>query len=283
MKTNQYIKIDTGIRNWGWWSDPNVCALWLHLLILANYADGESNGVAVPRGSLITSIRNLSKETGLTVQQTRTALRKLLSTREITQLTTQAYTLITICKYDSYQTRQYVANKASNIVSNTPSNTQPTHNQHTTNTHSTHITKINTKEIEKEIYKEKEKKGDGELPVSSDAYAKFVRWSEQNAPTTLRMKSPMTEEEFRKLKEAYGSDAIMDVLGRMENCVRLEKKYKSCYLTAINWIKISRRNGNINQQNAGAARRGPADTREFESGDASDWGKAGVRVIRKEE
>jgi len=61
------------------------------------------HSIKIERGSFITSLPNLSEETGLTVQQTRTALDKLISTGNITNKSYTKYRVITIQNYDNYQ------------------------------------------------------------------------------------------------------------------------------------------------------------------------------------
>jgi len=83
--------------------------------------DKKWRGEIIKRGSFITSLANLSEETGLTVQQTRSTLNKLISTHEITKQTTPHYTRITVNNYDEYQTN------------NKPNNKQATNKQQTSN------------------------------------------------------------------------------------------------------------------------------------------------------
>ena len=58
----------------------------------------------MPRGSFVTSIKQLSIELGLTSDEIRTALKHLIKTGEITKQTTNKYTVITVSNYHLYQT-----------------------------------------------------------------------------------------------------------------------------------------------------------------------------------
>lgn len=91
------------MSEWEWYRDTNVMALFIHILFLANWEDKKWQGKIIKRGSFITSIDHLSLESGLTMQQTRTVLDKLINTGEINKQTTNKYTLITINKYNDYQ------------------------------------------------------------------------------------------------------------------------------------------------------------------------------------
>ena len=98
-----WIKIFRRFLDWEWYSDGNMVRLFLHLLLRANYEDKRWRGMVVSRGQLITSLESLSNETHLSVRNIRTCLQRLLETGEIDKQTTSKFTIITICKYDSYQ------------------------------------------------------------------------------------------------------------------------------------------------------------------------------------
>ena len=91
------------MTDWEWYKDTNVLSLFIHILFLANWEDKQWQGTTIKRGSFITSVEHLALESGLTVQQTRTVLDKLISTGEINKQTTNKYTLIIVNKYNDYQ------------------------------------------------------------------------------------------------------------------------------------------------------------------------------------
>lgn len=98
-----WIKIYYKIKDWEWYGDPNMVALWLHLLISANWKDKKWHGVDIKRGQFVTSVTKLSEATGLTTRQTRVCLERLEESKQIVKQTTSHYTIITICNYDNYQ------------------------------------------------------------------------------------------------------------------------------------------------------------------------------------
>jgi len=100
---NGYIKIDRGIMDWEWWDDDKVLKLWLTVLLLANWEDKKWHGKDIPRGSFWTSIESLSEASGLSTQEVRTALCKLISTGELTSKATNHGRLITVVKYGVFQ------------------------------------------------------------------------------------------------------------------------------------------------------------------------------------
>ena len=116
-----YIKIYRQLLNWEWYGDMPTKSLFLHCLLKANHKAKKWQGVTIKAGSFVTSYKKLSIETGLTVQQVRTALNRLKSTCEITQQTTSRFTVISIKNWVEYQ------------EDNTQSNKRITNNQQTNN------------------------------------------------------------------------------------------------------------------------------------------------------
>ena len=116
---NSWISIHRKFKDWQWYKNVNVKTIFLHLLLKANFKDNYWGNVLVKRGQVVTSIEHLSDETGLTVQQTRTAINKLKSTGEITIKSTSKYSLVTIEKYDFYQqSNKKTTNKLTNQITN---------------------------------------------------------------------------------------------------------------------------------------------------------------------
>lgn len=98
-----WIKLHRKILDWEWYTDAPVRILFEHLLLTANYEDKKWKGMTIKRGQKVTSIGHLSKETGLTVRQVRTALQKLEKTKNVTSKATNKFTLVTIENYGLYQ------------------------------------------------------------------------------------------------------------------------------------------------------------------------------------
>ena len=98
-----YVKINRNILNWGWYNNLKTCHMFIHLVIRANYKENVFMGVKIERGQLATSHRTLANETGLTVDEIRTALKHLVSTNEITITRHSKFLVITVLKYSDYQ------------------------------------------------------------------------------------------------------------------------------------------------------------------------------------
>ena len=113
-----YIKLDRSLLKWEWKDDPYMVALWIEILLQANWEDRRWHGNEYEKGSFPTSVQKLAKGTGLTVQQTRTCLNRLKSTNEITIESTKAGTKIKVVKWAEYQGFDPDINKQINIQSN---------------------------------------------------------------------------------------------------------------------------------------------------------------------
>jgi hypothetical protein len=90
------------ILNWEWFKDQNILQLYIYCLIKAKETDTFYKGIEVKRGSFVTTLKDISEETGLSMRQTRTAIERLKTTRNLTSKTTNKFTILTICKYDDY-------------------------------------------------------------------------------------------------------------------------------------------------------------------------------------
>lgn len=106
----EYIKLFRRMTRWEWYTDINTKTLFLHCLLKANWKAGKWHGYSYKRGQFITSLRNLAKESGLTVQQTRTALKHLISTGELTSWSDSKIRLITVVSFDKFQQANNQAN-----------------------------------------------------------------------------------------------------------------------------------------------------------------------------
>lgn len=142
-----YIKINRSILDWEWYFDNNTKILFLHMLLKANWKKGKFKGVEIDRGSFASSYQSLSTETGLSIQNVRTSVRKLKSTGEITVTKYAKFSVFTINKYSSYQN------------TNKQSNAQSTGNQQATNSQLTTIEE-GKKERKKEKYYSRSAKKD---------------------------------------------------------------------------------------------------------------------------
>lgn len=101
-----FVTLYRSILDWEWYTDLPTKAVFIHCVLKANYEDCNWRGTELKRGQFITSIQKLASETGLSDRQTRTALSKLESTSEVTIKTTNKFSIVTVCNYDSYQSKK---------------------------------------------------------------------------------------------------------------------------------------------------------------------------------
>ena len=103
MIQSGWVKMHRSMLDWEWYSDINVCRLFMHMILKANHKDNKWRGILIKRGQTLTSLNTLESETGLSKSQIRTAVKKLISTREIAQQSHSQHTVFTVVNYDSYQ------------------------------------------------------------------------------------------------------------------------------------------------------------------------------------
>jgi len=130
-----FIKLHRRILDWEWYKDSNTKNIFIHILLSACYDNCRFMGQTVNRGEYITSLSRLSSDLKIPIRQVRTSLKRLKKTGEIDMQTTNKYSKIIVCEYESYQLQP------SNIKTKTTSNRQATDKQ---------PTDINKKERKKE-------------------------------------------------------------------------------------------------------------------------------------
>ena len=123
MYNDGHIKIFRKMLNWEWYNDNNTKILFIHCLLKANWKDTRWQGVVIPRGSFITSLNHLAKETGLTVRQVRVSLEKLKMTNELTSIVTSKWQMINVVKYNDYQDYDFKNDKQNDTQNGKPMTT----------------------------------------------------------------------------------------------------------------------------------------------------------------
>ena len=120
-----FILLHRQITNWEWYQNPNTFRVFIHCLLMANFADGKFEGHEIRRGQFVTSLPSLAKQTSLSIQQVRTALNHLEVTGDLPSKAYSKFRIITIVKYGEYQ------------QDNRQNNRQSTGNQQASNSQST--------------------------------------------------------------------------------------------------------------------------------------------------
>lgn len=111
---NGFIKLHRKLLSWRWFQSPNTVVVWLTLLLMAEWDDGQN----IRAGQVLISQQEISEITGLSRQQIRTALGHLISTNEVTKESTKKATngkmLLTIEKWRFFQGDKRHTNQGSN-------------------------------------------------------------------------------------------------------------------------------------------------------------------------
>lgn len=215
-----YIRLYRSLLNWEWYQDGNTKAVFLHLLLTANYEPQKWQGIVVERGQKITSYNALAHETGLSVQQVRTAVKHLVSTGEITYKAASKYGLVTVKNYDLYQqpTDKPTGDQQA-------ANSQPTGDQQSAN---------NNERKKNKAKKEKESKkigGVGDVPPTPPPKQLTEK---QSFGEFGRVK--LTVEEHEKLAQRLGKGQLAEYIARLDGYLESSgKRYKSHYATILNW------------------------------------------------
>lgn len=124
-----WIKLHRSLTEWEWFNKSEMVHIFIYLLLKASYEDKLWQGKKIKRGQVITTRKAMSIDLGLSEQTIRTCLERLVASKEIKTKATNKYTLITICKYDSYQDKMEVSDNES---TNTAPCEQPSNNHQLT-------------------------------------------------------------------------------------------------------------------------------------------------------
>ncbi len=206
MKTG-WIKIYRGMLQWEWFSDAKMVQLFLYLLLSANVKELTFKGAKIKRGQLVTGLKKISSETGLSIQSVRTCLKRLKKTGEINMRSNNQFSVVTICNYEFFQNDIQEDNKQPNI--------RLTSNQQATNKQLTTSKEVRSNKKEK-IYKKEN---------GHKTFGKF-----QNVK--------LLPKEFDKLSEKFGKSTAENKIETLsEYLASSGKKYKSHYATILCWAR----------------------------------------------
>lgn len=109
-----FIKLDRKVTEWGWYKDANTRSVFIHLLLMANFKDGEFRGVAIHKGEIATSYQSIANALDLSVQNVRTAISHLKLTGELTGKTYSKFQVLSIVNWNLYQGYQQASQQAAN-------------------------------------------------------------------------------------------------------------------------------------------------------------------------
>lgn len=138
-----WIKLHRSLKEWEWYDDSACVLLLVHLLVSVNYETKKWKGITIEAGSMVLSWDSVAKGSKLSIQQCRTAMRKLENSGEVTRKATNKYQVITLTKWEKLQ---HISEE---------STSKPTIKQQSNNKQSTTTKEIkNNKEIKEDKNKE---------------------------------------------------------------------------------------------------------------------------------
>jgi predicted transcriptional regulator len=100
---NGWISLYRSLLDWEWFSNSEMVHLFIYFLLKANHEPNKWQGIELSRGQFITGREKIKSETGIPESTIRTCIERLKKSDVITVKTTNKYSIITICNYDSYQ------------------------------------------------------------------------------------------------------------------------------------------------------------------------------------
>lgn len=226
MKDNSWLKLHRKLSNWEWYMDVPVKVLFIHLLISANWKKGRFKGEEIGIGQGVTSYDKMSSESGISVQQARTAIRKLKSTGEISIKPTSKFIIYTVVNYSTYQN------------SREKSNIKSTSLQHDTNIEVTTI----------EERKNKEGKKEGKKDMSSAfIFEAKERWNTlateiEILPVVKKLSTSRQNKIVERMKEGLTVDVLIDVLNKIKTQDFLTGNNDRGWHVTFDWVFVNDKN-----------------------------------------
>ena len=234
----------------------------------ANHTPQKWQGREIKRGEVVTSVGKIAVATGLSVQTIRTCIARLKSTGEITSESTSRYTIIKVCKYDTYNDKYETPNKPSNKVSNkrttikqqtankrlttnkNDKNDKNDNNTHTqfdylkffTHTHEAHAyTHEQMCEAASAIREQVQR---NELPEykNIDDVAKGMIWLYAEYPELMqRFKKPCSRQDFQTISQMCEVEDVKCIVEALANKLSGDKSLNSFLATFKQWMALDYR------------------------------------------
>ena len=203
MFINGHIVVKRTIKERGWYHDPNTLSVWVHLMVDANFKDSEWDGTIVKRGEVVSSLSELARDCNLSMQEVRTAMRKLGAYGEVLSRRVGRTSIITLCNYESYQGCQQ------------DSNTMLTQQQQVINTTATSHQHDISEEGNKGPKEERKKKIDVNRELAEAAERLYKLYPSSVIRTEGKrasLKSPSDKNKLVRLLAKYTEEQLADII-----------------------------------------------------------------------
>lgn len=90
------------ITDWGWYTNSGTKAVFIHLLLKANFRESDYRGHKIKIGQCVSGRQTLSASLGMTERQIRTALKHLKATGEVSIANYNRFSIITLNNFEKY-------------------------------------------------------------------------------------------------------------------------------------------------------------------------------------
>ena len=195
-----WIKIHRQLLNWEWFDNSKMVHLFLYFLLKANTEKREWRGLTIDRGQLITSVPVITAATGLSEQEIRTCVKRLIKANQIVYNTTHRAThrivVVTVCNYEKYQEQEEKSNE--------PNNEQPTNQQRTPNEPATDKQRVNKNNKNKRIKEDIEiEGGTPPSPLGAEAPKAPEPSKEEKKPQEKPKEKKQTD--YDKIKDLWNT------------------------------------------------------------------------------
>jgi hypothetical protein len=210
-----WVKLHRKILDWEWYTDPNTLAVFLHLLLNANYEQKKYRGNIIDVGESLTSIQSLSEELNLSNKQIRTALEHLKSAGTVAirraNGAAKSASIVKLCKYSIYQELGLFEGQAQGQENGTQNGNQG-------------ASKGQAKGKQRATPKEYKNNKNKRIKENKNIYGEFENIF-------------LTEEEHNRLVEQFGANITERAINYLGS-YKLEKSYKTNddNLTIRRWV-----------------------------------------------
>lgn len=106
-----YVTLHRKLTEWEWYKCSNTKAVFLHLLLTANYKPSKFMGYDVPIGAVVTGYSALADQLNLSVRNVRTAISHLKKSGVIDTKSTSKFSIISLTNWDTYQICENTSDK----------------------------------------------------------------------------------------------------------------------------------------------------------------------------
>lgn len=189
-----HIRLSRDIVNWEWMDDSQTFHVFMFLLLNANFKDSSYHGYPIKRGDVIIGRKKIAEKLHLTERSVRTALNHLKSTNEVTIKTTNKFSVVTICNFESWQDYPLL---------NDQQNDQQSVTQATSNRPASDQQVTTSEEYKKERKIEEIKKEEYNNSPALSAQSELWRLKEEEMQATIdALKAELEEARKEKKKRA---------------------------------------------------------------------------------